>query len=208
MQLDHKVTASINNVYYTFCTIAFLWQSTLVSIDYFSYLVTSTINIRVPGDESIKPVTVCFYLDEVMNISLYWILWKESRQEWFYKDYGTYKHCYYEPLDPQCKSLFVELFTDIKTKFKLAPDPNLIGQSHEMKYGVSEMFLLGRYVCYQMVTDKNEKNESIFYWHGDASTSSNNTNQLLKFQPGKYIYFLKSFTFEYYSILSYIIYVL
>lgn len=186
MKLGHNLSKCIDYIYYTLCTSAFIWQSTLVSINYFQFLVSSTINFRSPGYESIKPVTLCLKVDEVMNVSLYGSLCKNRCDSiWGYPAW-----CDNNIFTRYCKSHFVRDRMKIFELFNLSPDKSIIGMNYEQNFTVTDRFLLGEYVCYKILPEKNNYNHSnnynltTFSWFGEISTVSN--PEMFKFRPGKY----------------------
>lgn len=155
MKLGTKTSFSIKWTYYAICGAMFLWQSTEISINFFQFQTVSTINFVPPGKQYLSPITICFYLDQVLN---------ETKFQSIYRDKNLSVFCLGSDI-MSCKFMVIEIFFTTQERFDISLNSSdVVG--YYMSYRTP--YILGRYICYQMLNPRYLKKQ-VKEWIGDIT---------------------------------------
>lgn len=166
MKLGNKSTVLINWTYYMLCLAAFIWQSTLISVNYFKYDTVSTVNFIPPGTENLKPLTVCFKLHQVMNVTIFNTIC-DSQPELFKGMMLCYNNSHgpWDSGEDSRKLWVLDGFFSMADRFKI-----MINQESVMdkkQYTFFPPYMLGIYVCYRQVVEDIKPRK--YNWYGDIT---------------------------------------
>lgn len=137
------------------CTAAFVWQSTLISINYFQFQTVSSINFEPPGKQKDRSLTICFPQYQMANYTNYNVC-------------SNVSHCQLKLLDGYNISdsdQFLETFS-VEERFEMCPTADDLFYHLKFNNKTSKRYLLGDYVCYQI---SREGEDVEHYWFGDIS---------------------------------------
>lgn len=153
MKIGRKVCIAIKYTHYTLCFAAFIWQSALISMNYFEFPTVSSTNFMIPGVETKKPITLCFAGDQMFNDELY------------SKIFDTKADCVkYDKYDPLMIYGAVLLSFTVTDRFNISlphSDVFLVANTELAKY------VVGRLICYQAIPRDTDR--MVYEWVGDVS---------------------------------------
>ena len=154
MKIGPKVRGLSNFIYYTLCLSAFVWQSTLISINFFQYHTVSSLDYKMPGKEKVKPLTLCFKSFEMYKAKMF--------ESLFYRKlFPIFK----QPINmsrSNDRKVAVEMGFTVRDRFDFSLTFDDLFSS-----GVIPLakYILGNYICYQFKSDEDEN----YDWTGDIS---------------------------------------
>ena len=175
MVLNIKSKFAVNWVYYALCLGFFVWQSTLISINFFQFQTVSMINFAPPGEESVRPTTICLPQHQLTNVTLLETLCDQN--PFCGGNLRMPTHDYLRSCGRSldyCKLMIVESLLNLKDRFQLTYNMSNFNYNQYIhnKRGNSsypEMYILGKYICYQMSVHNLTMDDSTFRWTGDVT---------------------------------------